>query len=106
MDRPIVCSRNNNNKCRKRNSFLDLRSPQHSTYTKSMTAQMAGVAGAGDSGAAAASGGVDAFDGGAAVSGAADSGAADSGAAAAATAGGAGRAYAATDPGSTPIIYR
>ena len=51
------------------------------TYTKSMTAQMAGVAGAGDSGAA---------DGGAA----------------AATDGGAGRAYAATDPGSTPIIYR
>ena len=95
MDRPIVCSRNNNNKCRKRNSFLDLRSPQHSTYTKSMTAQMAGVAGAGDSGAAAASGGVDAFDGGAAGSGAT-----------AATDGGAGRAYAATDPGSTPIIYR
>ena len=60
------------------------------TYTKSMTAQMAGVAGAGDSGAAAASGGVDAFDSGAA----------------AATDGGAGRAYAATDPGSTPIIYR
>ena len=46
------------------------------TYTKSMTAQMAGVAGAGDSGAAAA------------------------------TDGGAGRANAATDPGSTPIIYR
>ena len=82
MDRPIVCSRNNNNKCRKRNSFLDLRSPQHNTYTKSMTAQMAGVAGAGDSGAAAASG------------------------AAVATDGGAGRASAATDPGSTPIIYR
>ena len=57
------------------------------TYTKSMTAQMAGVA--------AASGGVDAFDGGAADSGAA-----------VATDGGAGRAYAATDPGSTPIIYR
>ena len=70
------------------------------TYTKSMTAQMAGVAGAGDSGAAAASGGVDAGD-----SGAGDSGAGDSGAAAA-TDGGAGRAYAATDPGSTPIIYR
>ena len=52
------------------------------TYTKSMTAQMAGVAGAGDSGAAAASG------------------------AAVATDGGAGRASAATDPGSTPIIYR
>ena len=65
------------------------------TYTKSMTAQMAGVAGAGDSGAAAASGGVDAG----------DSGAADGGAAAA-TDGGAGRASAATDPGSTPIIYR
>ena len=65
------------------------------TYTKSMTAQMAGVAGVGDSGAAAASGGVDAG----------DSGAADGGAAAA-TDGGAGRAYAATDPGSTPIIYR
>ena len=60
------------------------------TYTKSMTAQMAGVAGAGDSGAAAASGGVDAFDSGAA----------------AATDGGAGRASTATDPGSTPIIYR
>ena len=95
MDKPTVCSRNNNNKCRKRNSFLDLRSPQHSTYTKSMTAQMAGVAGAGDSGAAAASGGVDAF----------DIGAADGGAAAA-TDGGAGCAYAATDPGSTPIMYR
>ena len=93
MDKPKVCSRNNNNKCRKRNSFLDLRSPQHSTYTKSMTAQMAGVAGAGDSGAAAASGGVDA-------------GGKGDGGATAATDGGAGRAYAATDPGSTPIMYR
>ena len=65
------------------------------TYTKSMTAQMAEVAGAGDSGATAASGGVDAG----------DSGAADGGAAAA-TDGGAGRASAATDPGSTSIIYR
>ena len=62
------------------------------TYTKSMTAQMAGVAGA-----AAASGGVDAFDSGAACA---------DGGAAAATDGGAGRASAATDPGSTPIIYR
>ena len=86
MDRPIVCSRNNNNKCRKRNSFLDLRSPQHSTYTKSMTAQMAGVAG--DVGAAYADGGAAAGDGG---------GAADTDG---------GLATAATDPGSTPIIYR
>ena len=74
------------------------------TYTKSMTAQMAGVAGAGDSGAAAASGGVDAGDSGAAH---VDGGAACAdGGAAAATDGGAGRASAATDPGSTPIIYR
>ena len=65
------------------------------TYTKSMTAQMAGVAGAGDSGAATGSGGVDAFDGGAA-----------DGDAAAATDSGAGRAYAAADPGSTPIFFR
>ena len=67
------------------------------TYTKSMTAQMAGVAGAGDSGAAAASGGVNAGDSGAASA---------DGGAAAATDGGAGRASAATDPGSTPIMYR
>ena len=68
------------------------------TYTKSMTTQMAGIAGAGDSAAAAASGGVDAGDSGAAS--------ADGGAAATATDGGAGRANAATDPGSTPIMYR